>query len=81
MQIKETTKDAIYRLSKTPDGKELIVFLKELVNHTGDVRRITQVTEADVKGRQLACAIIEDEIISRFTSSSSKTDIIKEQYE
>jgi hypothetical protein len=80
MQISNLQQDVFTRISKTPDGKELIKFLKDLVASTSDVRKIVNITTEDVKGRQLACAIIEDEIISRF-NSLSKSEIIKEEFE
>jgi hypothetical protein len=80
MQINKQTQDAIQRVSKTPDGKEFVRFLHSLVTSVSDVRKITNITTEDVKGRQLACAIIEDEIISRFLTTSN-SDIIKEEYE
>lgn len=81
MQLKEQTKDAFYRISQTSDGKEFIHFLRDLVSSTSDVRKIVNITTEDVKGRQLACSIIEDEIISRFLNTSSKSEINKEEYE
>lgn len=80
MQISNQQQDVFTRISKTPDGKELIKFLRNLIAFTGDVRKIVDISIESVKGRQLACSIIEDEILSRFTITS-KDGINKEEYE
>lgn len=80
MQINNQQQDVFTRISKTPDGKELINFLRNLIASTGDVRKIVDISVESVKGRQLACSIIEDEILSRFTTTS-KDGINKEEYE
>jgi hypothetical protein len=80
MQVNKDTLDALIRIGKSHDGKTLINFLKELVTSTSDVRKIINITTEDVKGRQLACSIIEDEILSRF-ATASKDGINKENYE
>lgn len=80
MQINKETQDVISRISKSSDGKYFVSFLKDLVSSTADVRKLLDITPEGVKGRQLACAIIEDEIISRFLTTS-KGDINKEDYE
>jgi len=57
--------DALQRLAKSPDGEIIVSFYKDIISHYADVRQITSLTIEDIKARQLAANILEEEIIKR----------------
>lgn len=76
MQINNRTIEAFHRVSRSDDGQHIIQFIKDLVTEQSDVRKITDMSVESIKGRQLACTIIEDEILSRFDKEKKKETII-----
>jgi len=57
--------DALQRLAKSSDGAIIVSFYKDIISHYADVRQITSLTIEDIKARQLAANILEEEIIKR----------------
>lgn len=74
--------EAIDHIASTPEGALLVSFLESVVLKYADVRSIKDKTPEGYRGAELACDIIEQEIIQRI---SKKTDgekfIVKEEYE
>lgn len=82
MKLTDQEEEAIKYLATIPEMKTLLDFYRRLVGYYSDVRRIDVITPELVKGRQLACDIIETEIINRLIrNQNSKKVEIKEEYE
>lgn len=81
MQAKEKHTSAINRISKTPDAKHLAEFLSELISHYADIRNLPVLTNEELKARQLACEIIQTEILNRLRMNNLSTEEITEEYE
>ena len=82
MKPTDQEEEAIKYLSTVPEVRTLLDFYRRLVSYYSDVRRIDVITPELVKGRQLACDIIEDEIINRLVrNQTDKKQEIKEEFE
>jgi len=82
MKPTDKEEEAIKYLSSVPETKILLDFYRKLVSHYADVRKLVDITPDVVKGRQLACDIIETEIINRLVrSQNDKKQEIKEEFE
>lgn len=82
MKLTDQEEEAIKHLSKIPEVRTLLDFYRRLVSYYSDVRRIDVITPELVKGRQLACDIIETEIINRLVRNQENTkQDIKEEFE
>lgn len=82
MKPSDAEEEAIKYLSTVPEIRTLLDFYRRLVSYYSDVRRIDVITPELVKGRQLACDIIEDEIINRLVrNQTDKKQEIKEEFE
>lgn len=81
MQAKEKHTSAINRISNTPDARYLIEFLNELVTHYADIRNLQVLTNEELKARQLACEIIQTEILDRFGKDTGDAKESTEEYE
>ena len=80
MQISNRQQEVLQRLANDSDGEVLKSFLVDVMRHYADVRNLVEPTKEGIMARQLACTILEEEIISRL---SKKTENItnKEEYE
>ena len=82
MKLTEQETEALKYLSTIPEVRTLLDFYRRLVGYYSDVRKIDVITAEVVKGRQLACEIIETEIINRLVRNQENTkQEIKEEYE
>lgn len=82
MKLTDQEEEAIKYLSTVPEVRTLLEFYRKLVSYYADVRKITEITPDIVKGRQLACDILETEIINRLVrNQTSKKTEIKEEFE
>jgi hypothetical protein len=81
MQIDSKQQEIIQRIANDSDGKHLLAFFKNLASHLADVRTMTNVSAEEVKAKQLACSIIEDEIINRFKRKTSEEEENNDNYE
>lgn len=82
MKLTDQEQEAIKYLSTVPEVRTLLDFYRRLVGYYSDVRRIDVITPELVKGRQLACDIIETEIISRLIRNKNSEKVeIKEEFE
>ena len=73
--------EAIKHISQTMEGKLLVEFLKDILKKYADVRNITDMSMEGIKANQIACNIIEDEIISRLTRETTEVLEITEEFE
>lgn len=74
--------EAIQRLSTGQDGALLISFYKEVIRYYADVRNLKDPSSEEVRARQLACLILEEELIGRLTrNQDTNKKITKEEYE
>lgn len=74
MQLNNKQKEAFERLSRSQDGQTFISFLNDLIDEQADIRKINTVTSEEVRGRQIACNILEVEVLSRFSSSKKEQE-------
>lgn len=82
MNITEIEKASLDHISKSADGRVLIDFLKRVAMQYADVRNIANPTIESIKGHQIACDIIENEIISRLSRSTTDNKLeITEEFE
>ena len=82
MKLTDQEEEAIKYLATIPEMRTLLDFYRRLVSYYSDVRRIDIITPELVKGRQLACDIIETEIINRLVrNQENKKQDIKEEFE
>lgn len=84
MQFQPTQQEveALKYLATVPEVQTLLDFYRRLVGYYSDVRKIDVITPEIVKGRQLACDIIETEIINRLVrNQENKKQEIKEEFE
>lgn len=82
MKPTDQEEEAIKYLATVPEVRTLLDFYRRLVGYYSDVRRIDVITPELVKGRQLACDIIETEIINRLVrNQENKKQDIKEEFE
>lgn len=82
MKLTDQEEEAIKYLATIPEMRTLLDFYRRLVSYYSDVRRIDVITPELVKGRQLACDIIETEIINRLVRNQENTkQDIKEEFE
>lgn len=82
MTPKQDEEEAIKHIASLPETRQLLSFLKRLVAYHSDVRQIKDITTESIKGRQLACDIIDTEIINRLVRSQNTNKVeIKEEYE
>lgn len=82
MTPNEQETEALKYLSTIPEVRTLLDFYRRLVGYYSDVRKIDVITAEVVKGRQLACEIIEIEIINRLVrNQENKKQEIKEEFE
>lgn len=74
--------EAINHIASTPEGKLLVEFLRSVVSKYADVRNIANPTVENVKGSQIACDILENEIISRLNRKQTDNKLtITEEFE
>lgn len=82
MKLTGQEEEAIKYLATVPEMKTLLEFYKKLVGYYSDVRRIDVITPEEIKGRQIACNIIETEIINRLVRNrDDKKQEINEEFE
>lgn len=82
IQPTEQEVEALKYLATVPEVRTLLDFYRRLVGYYSDVRKIDVITPEIVKGRQLACDIIETEIINRLVrNQENKKQEIKEEFE
>ena len=74
--------EAVKYIAKIPEGKIFTDWLQNIVREYADVRNIKELSIETIKGRQIACDIIETEIISRLTrEKADNLTEITEEYE
>ena len=74
--------EALKRLAESHDSDIILSFYKDVIKHYADVRAMREVTIEELRARQLACDILEVELIARISRLgniiSTKT---QEEYE
>lgn len=74
--------EAIKRLAASPDAELFISFYKDVIRFYADVRQLRETTQEEVRARQLACNILEEELVNRLMrNQDTYKDITTEEYE
>lgn len=81
MKLNALQHKVLQRLRSGSDGVVLVSILEDVVKELSDVRNIKEVNEVEVKGRQLACTILEEQVISRLKMSSGSDELLEDSFE
>lgn len=81
MKINDLQLKVIKRLASGADGIILISLLEDLVQDLSDVRNIKEINDIEIRGRQLACNIIEEQVISRLKMKSGSDELLEDSFD
>lgn len=83
MKLSDAQNNLIKRLSQTPDGDLLISLLEDLIINYSNMRLYKGLTLEQINARQMACDLLEEELIDRLIRARSNQEVIitKEEYE
>ncbi len=81
MQMTQQQEQAIKRIATSGDAGIIIDLYKNIISYYADVRQMTNVSPEEVRGRQIACDILQNEIINKLSVYNTPQQIINDNYD
>lgn len=82
MQLTPLQFKVIDRIANSSDGAILASIFEDIISDISNIRNLhANITTEEIRGRQIACTIIEDEIMARLKIKNKKTDESLESFE
>lgn len=71
----------IDRIRNGSEGAVLASILEDLVRELSDVRNIKEINDVEIRGRQLACDIVEQQFIAILKIKGGNKDLVEDSFE
>lgn len=83
MQLSPLQFKVIERIANSSDGDILATILEDIIKEISDIRKLDSqaITVEEMRARQIACTLIENEIIQRLNIKRSKGEENLDSYE
>lgn len=83
MQLSPLQFKVIERIANSSDGDILATILEDIIKEISDIRKLDSqaITVEEMRARQIACTLIENEIIQRLKIKRSKGEENLDSYE